>query len=378
MNIFQTLKIKVFRYKSKVLLFLCIVLFTAACVEPYDFTIKKSKESLVVEGIISNMSHDSTLCYPSDGRYFDVKLSLASNVKNVKNKFVSGASVILVDNLGRSWEYREQRDESIYVLKDDKFHAIEGVEYKLQITISELGDFESDWVSMPNVKTGEIGEVTFEEKEKLQNLPSGEGLMNVRGINVKIRVPQNKNEGEKVYYLWDFDPTWIFIAPLPENGNRICWVSSEFYARKYIIYESPRGGYDHELMFLQTNGNERFLWRFSLLIRQNQLNRDFYEYLKELQLQAGESLSDRPPFNLISNIHQVEGNTLVSTSGYFSVTKESATRWYFSQRDLSYGLEDKYRKDCLDPLGLGGPICFSCMAYNHGVPSLTAPSWWED
>ncbi|MCK5470457.1 MAG: hypothetical protein KAI99_18170, partial [Cyclobacteriaceae bacterium] len=63
-----------------------LLLLTADCVEPYNFRIENNQPTLVIEAHISNVSFLETKDYPSDGRYFSVKLSYTSDVINIRNE----------------------------------------------------------------------------------------------------------------------------------------------------------------------------------------------------------------------------------------------------------------------------------------------------
>ena len=78
---------------------LLFISFTS-CVERYEFVVINNTEGIVIESFISNKSFNNTLEYPSDGRYFSVKISKTSDVKNVKVEKLSGAKVSLIDELG--------------------------------------------------------------------------------------------------------------------------------------------------------------------------------------------------------------------------------------------------------------------------------------
>lgn len=364
---------------SKLIKILWLSLLFSNCIEPYDFKISNIGPAVVVEGYISDASFEDTKAYPADGRYFYLKLSYASDVTNAKGDVIEGASVSLLSQSGETRQYYEN-EPGLYLLKDECFKAQDKENYKVNITLPDGGIIESDWSSLPDDGIDEMGNVTFEElTEDVYKMKAGERqVVNVDGINVNIYIPDNKNKPNPIYYQWVFDPTWIFNAPIPPAVNKTCWVSSDHYLSDYILHTDIVGGYQKNLLFLETRGNDRFLWRFSLLVKQFQLNKKYYEYLEEMQTQAKKSFADRPPFNLNTNMHFISDKDDLSVVGWFSVVREKARRWYFSQRDLSYGLEDKYKTLCEDPKSVGGPLCFDCLYYQLGVPSINKPAWWED
>src|SRR5687768_18475234 len=88
--------------------FFLVFLLAGACVERYEFVISDNSAALVVEGYISDMSFNDTRSYPSDGRYFSVKLSLTGDVTNLRPVPVSHAVVTLESTTGGTWVYTEK------------------------------------------------------------------------------------------------------------------------------------------------------------------------------------------------------------------------------------------------------------------------------
>jgi len=347
------------------------------CIERYNFVIKNKQRALVVEGFVSDVSYNQTLDYPSDGRYFTVKLSYTSDVVNLRGEVISGASVKLLSDSSDEWLYTENTENpGEYLILDKDFKVQPNREYKLQIRLLEEQIYESDWQQLPQQNRSPIGEVSFEESSQyLYQYVAGEKVVrNEPGIDVFITVPKN-NVGKTIYYKWDVVPTWIYevnsVVP-----NRVCWITNQYYLSNYFLQEDVKGGYTKKLFFEKTTSNERLIWGMSLLINQQILNEDYYQYLVELKKQGADQLFDAPPFNLKTNLHAVDEDAKVV--GYFALVNENAIRWYFNTKDLSYRIEDPYDKDCKNPNGVGGPICGDCLAYPNGRATLSKPSWWED
>lgn len=366
---------------KRILRFSLLYLLMLGCIEPYEFVVEDKEPRLVVEGFISDKSYNETLLYPSNGRYFTVKLSYTSDVTNEWGQNVSGASVQLIDNHGNQISYVNIGDGS-YSILDPDFKAEEGREYKLKITLSADEIYESSWESLPSIVQGEMGEIGFDELEKLvYKYQSGEKVVeNVSGINVTIQVPE-QNADEPIYYKWNFTPHWIFVAPLPTPQSPVkkCWVESPYYLSNYTLQEDYiGGGYRKNLFFMETFKNERIFEDFSVLVKQEVLSKNYYFFLKEMQEQSqGALLSDKPPYNLETNFQAL--NNAKKVIGYFSITSENAKRWYFNRFDLSYSVENKLRESCMGtPPFVPPPGCHSCLDYQNGEPSTIKPSWWRD
>ena len=67
------------------LLAVCVV----GCVEPYEFVIENNEPTLVIEAYLSDKSFKETVDYPSDGRYFSVKLTTTTDVINDSSRCVN-------------------------------------------------------------------------------------------------------------------------------------------------------------------------------------------------------------------------------------------------------------------------------------------------
>ena len=354
--------------------YVLLLIIIQACIEPYDFAIPSQDDDLVVEAMITDASYDETISYPSDGRYFKVKLSRVSGVKNILNQPVSGASVKIITSQQDSL-FLEERSDGQYFILDQCFKAIEGVQYRLKILLQDNAVFESTWEQLPNVDNV-MGDISFEEtEEKMIRDVNGENyIIDVPGINFQVDLKEN-NQEKPIYYLWEYDPTWIFRAPLPQAWNRTCYVTNQNYISQNTIKKDQVGGYKQTLFFKSMEDNERFIYRFSLLVNQYVISEQYFDYLREMKELSSSKFSDAPPYNLHTNISSSSGSNV---HGYFSVAREQAKRIYLEGSDLEYFIEDEYKKDCLNPLTEIEAICFDCTVYPNGEASLIAPSWWQE
>jgi len=360
-----------------------IFLFIVSCIEPYEFVIPADSQALVVEAFISDKSFADTKTYPSDGRYFSVTLSYTSDVTNVRPMMISGASVQLISDLGEQWTYTESNDQAgVYFLLNDDFKAIKGVKYKLAVFPPNDSGYESEWEVMPEVNTPMMGDVGFTETEvQRYKVEAGKQVLSsVKGVTSNISLPENNTQDE-IFYRWEFTPLWIYIAPLVSvsNPGYRCWATDRSYISDYVLQSDKFGGYKKDLFFMETVRNERLFEDMSVLVHQYAVNENYYSFWKEMQQQVqGGALFDMPPFNLKSNLHNIDGDNRVS--GYFGVVQEQAKRWYFNKGDLSYNVENTLKADCLVSYGPGPPAeeCLDCRFYSFGTTTTTRPLWWRE
>jgi len=355
--------------------YIFLFLVIAGCVDPYQFRIPDQSRGISVDAYLSDKSYNDSKLYPSDGRYFYVKLGRTSDVLNVRSEKIEGAVVELEISDGSKMVFDESGEPGTYLLLNDDFRAINGLQYRLNITTPEDDQIVSDWQSLPDSEAPAMGEINF--KESTTPAVVLDQVVQKRGITPYISLPANTS-GEPLYYRWTFVPTWIFVAPLVQQSDPYyrCWGSSIYYYQNFSVQKDEDGGYNKDFWFMLTDDNERILHEFSLLVEQQTLTPDFYNFWKEMQdLNQTDGIFSSPPYNLKTN-YTSSGSSPVF--GYFGVVHAQARRWYFSRSDLSYYIEDWWPAVCEMPcLGCPPPECLNCLQYEL-VTSITnqRPTWW--
>lgn len=361
---------------------LFIVSFTVVgCIEPYSFDIENVDPPLVIESYISNVSYNESIEYPSDGRFFVTKLRYGQNLKN-KGQNVTDAQVKLLSDNNNNWTYTSV-ESGEYWLLDNDFQAVGGTRYKLQVTLISGEMYESDWEELHD-SVGEMNDISFIETERIEvrytNKGTEEELVNVKGIELTVDIPVNTSETKK-FYMWQYDPAWIFIAGrLPiTNPNYKCWVRGKSYLSQYTLLEDNIGGYKNSLVYIDVETNERVFIDLSILVKQYIISEDYYNFLSELIDQGQSSdIFATPPYNLKTNYHNSNNKPVF---GYFSVRHEEARRMYFSVTDLSYYVNSNAIKEtCQSAIGPYAPDdpCDNCLDYNYGGdPETIKPTWWH-
>ena len=373
--------------------FLGLFLIVFSCIEPYTFVIPDNLPSLVVEGYISDKSFNDTRAYPSDGRYFKIRLTNTGDVTNALPKPVTDATVKLISD-EKEWTYQPSGTEpGVYQLYDAAFKAVPGFKYRIQI-ITEDEVYESTMEGLSETQVPPIGTVDFIETESEKYVvEAGENVLRtIKEIEAFISLKPNAS-GEPIYYRWKFNPMWVYVAPLSPSVTRpghTCWVTSKDYMRNFALQIDQSGGYDKPLFRVPTLRNERLLDDFSVLIEQLAMDEDSYFFWKEMYDQnEGNILVDKPPYNLQSNMRSLSGQKKVV--GFFSVFQEQATRWYFNVGQLSYSVENTFKKGC--ETNYGPPVrgdcpeepspafaaceCKYCLRYSFGEATNIRPSWWR-
>lgn len=226
--------------------FLGVFLIVFSCIEPYTFVVLDNTPALVVEGYISDKSFDDTRAYPSDGRFFTIRLTSTTDVTNVSPEPVTDANVILLSDADEEWVYQHSGNQpGVYILNDSAFKAVPGVQYRIRI-ITEDEDYESSWQSMPDVQVPPIGTVAFRETESQKYLvEAGKNVLRtVKEVESYIAVKPNTT-ARSIYYHWRFTPMWVYIAPLSPSASRpghTCWATSKDYLKTFALQVDIAGG----------------------------------------------------------------------------------------------------------------------------------------
>ncbi|MEX2234012.1 MAG: DUF4249 domain-containing protein [Cyclobacteriaceae bacterium] len=360
--------------------FLLLFTFIAGCVEPYEFVVHDDEQTLVVEAFISDKSFSETLLYPSDGRYFTVKLSNTGDVTNTRPAPVIGAIVELLSSEGEVLIYTES-GTGIYTLLNNAFKAKMDVTYRLRIVLEDENIYESGWEAMPDIEIPPMGEIGFSETEKQYYVMEANewALRTKQVLLANIHVTENST-GETIRYRWTYSRMWVYVAPLVSTNDPYyrCWATDPYYLNTFGLQIDKAGGYKKDLFYFPTVPNARIFEKFSVLVTQHAMTESYFNFWKKMKDQnENSSLTDAPPFNLRTNFMSSTGANAVS--GYFGVTSEQATRWYFDRTELSYSVPNTLRADCLVVYGPGPPApeCLNCTQYSFGKATTTKPSWWQ-
>ena len=358
-----------------------VSLAATGCIEPFSFDIENDDPPLVIESYISNVSYNESIEYPSDGRFFITKLRYGQNLMD-KGQNVTDAQVRLLSDNGLSWMYTSVRPGEYWLLDTD-FQAVTGARYKLQVSLLSGEIYDSDWETMDD-SVGEMSDISFIESERIKvqfiNKGTEEELVNVNVVELTVDVPINTSEAKK-YYMWQYEPTWEFIAGRLTSANPYfkCWVRGKSYLSQYTILEDNVGGYSKSLINIDVDANEKVFVDLSVLVKQYVISEDYYNFLNELNDQGQSSdIFATPPYNLKTNYYNSNNKPVF---GYFSVRYEEARRMYFSVADLSYYVNSNELIDvCRSAIGPYPPDdpCDNCLEYNFGGdPGIVKPSWWH-
>lgn len=302
-----------------------------ACVEPFTPDLSNSgyEELIVVEGHITNKPGP-----------FRVKLTYSIPLDTIRlAEPVYGANVIIYSDNGNEYKLTHTTD-GWYETKPQNLKAETGVNYSLFIETANGKQYESTPETME--PASDITNVRFEEFEKM-NFDMIEPT-NQKWLNILVN---SKGESGKTSYLkWDYEETWQINIPYyvkivdyygnetfdyitPEVPFESCWATEK---SSTITVGSSEGLDKNEIINIPVKSigpyNTRLHVKYSILVKQYSINKEFFEYwskLEEVNENSG-SMFDTKPISIYGNISCCNDDS--HALGYFMVSSLKEKRLF--------------------------------------------------
>jgi hypothetical protein len=317
------------RLNSLILLLLLFSLLT--CIDPYTPRLSSYESVLVVDGM---MTDENTPC--------EIKLSRSVLSKDSIPEKVSDAVVIITDELGNSTTLINSGGGS-YKTNPADFTGETGKTYTLHISTSDGNEYISDPCTMLPVP--DIDNIYFLRDQEFGNNQS-EILEGIR-----FYIDGNDIEDGTAYLRWDVDETWEFRLPSPQRYNyfkedsilpvsqvkEVCWRSynsEDIFIHSFMPGES-RIINKEPLIFRATDKSDRFLIRYSILVRQLSISEseyNFWDNLKKVN-ESGGDIFDSQPFAVEGNMTCLNDKSK-KVLGYFKVSAVKQKRIFIDPGEL--------------------------------------------
>jgi len=328
-----------------------LAMLLVRCVVPFvpELNENELSELMVVEGLISDQPG-------SMGVSLSCTAPVYPDSRNVVHEFhpITGAEVFIHDDRGNSFLLMEN-EPGRYEPEDINAHGTPGNSYYLSITTVEGKHHESSLVLME--ETPEIDEVFFQEESRTsfdQDIPYEENWLNIL-LNTRA-------SGENTrYFKWEFEETWEFEMPSyvkvyhgtgpfddPPSMESIeielekkhCWVSERSAS---ILTESTFDKPDNEIrdFVIQSIGppDDRLNYKYSILVKQYVINRQLYEFFRNVREANEESggIYEKTPLQIIGNMQCCDGSEPVL--GYFMASTVKTKRIFItpSEHEVALG-----------------------------------------
>ena len=338
-------------FKFLIILFILGNLVT--CIDPYTPNLDKFESLLVVDALLTD---ENTASY--------VRLSRTVKEAGIDPEMVSGAQVLISDDLGNSTTLIE---DSIGIYKTDSliFTGKTGRSYKLHIKTDSGEEYESESCFMSPLQ--DIDSIYITKGQEIIDTEPREGIR----INI-----DSKGESDSRYYRWKYEEWWEFNVPYPKAYNyindttltefkpvrRTCWANNKSYE---IIVKSSETGISEPLLFIASEESDRLLVQYHIMVMQLSISKQEYEFWESMKKinETGGDIFDKQPFQINGNIHNIN-NPNEQVLGYFQVSGAKVASRYIRRSQLADFDLPRFQYDC--PKFRKGPIDF----YDPTLPGI--------
>ena len=307
-----------------------IAVILSGCIDPFYPKVQAYESLLVVDALVTD----------EDAPYY-CRLSRSMKELNKAPEMVKGATVKIIDDLGT---INDLIEISAGVYKSDslKFRGEVGRSYKLYIRTKEGEEYESEPARM--YEAPDIDSLYFIKDSEIND----EGELH-EGIRI---YSDSKKPDDGRYFHWTYEEWWKFHVPFPRrydfiNENSIIPVSSpdpvicwRHNRSNEIIIGSAEtdisGSSDKKsLLFIPSDKSDRLMIQYYIKVRQYSISEEEYEFwdhMKQIN-EAGGDIFDRQPFQIISNIHNIN-KSKERVLGYFKISSVRQASIYITRREI--------------------------------------------
>ena len=334
--------------------FLIAVAFSG-CIEEVPIDITNSQQFLVIDGSISN----------NNGPH-EVKISNSGTFENDNFGFpepVSGAMVTLFADNGDVVNFTEMEPGAYRIFN---YQGVVGATYHIQVQMDE-----ATYSSMPEKLLEPVEALSITYKQDLVEFVNAQNNIVSKYTVTFLSNVALPEDPENVYLKYDVDGVYKFldIGMFPS----FCFIQDFIGANNVSIFgnENSAGSvlHDHEIITLDVN--ENFYYDYCVLVLQQAITKNAYQYLEKLQQLTDRdgSLFDAPPGLLVGNINNVQDST-ETVLGYFRTTAIDSAKIFIERQKL---LGANTPLPCPEDVN-GDPSseCF-CVTKRHRIPE---PPYW--
>jgi len=316
--------------------YILLFLFTG-CIDPYEVDLEQGPQYLTIDGTITSQAQVHRVRLTRGDTYGSVFQGLI--------RPVSGATVIVRDDLGNVTFLTENQVDRGFYDTPSNFAAVIGRKYTLQIQLVD-GKVYTSFPELVAPATP-IKSISYQSKQTPVEgepvSPSGVQLI------VDIDDPADQNN---FYYFRNSEATYVLEtrpdlyttpapdrSPAPKDCCITCFqketVGNQAY---YISSDDNFNGLSTKLVagFIPDNGR-RFVNTYRIDLRQLNVSQEAFRFLRLVKQQSeiSGSVFDPPPANIRGNIISLDNPEEV-VLGYFIAAGESTKRVYIKNSELDF------------------------------------------
>ncbi|WP_297336170.1 DUF4249 domain-containing protein [Algoriphagus sp.] len=327
--------------KNLTVFLFALFLISTACVDPFEVEIPGEEQLLTVEAVLTSEPGRQRVRLTRSDRYGSVFEGLV--------RPVTGATVIVRDDLGQVSFLEEDSDERGSYFTESTFATEVGRSYTLQIQTSQgavYSSFPEQVNAVPQINSVAVETIRI-PVEGEENDRSGVQIL------AEISDPAEENN----FYFWRNGPSVYVLetrpdlfTPRPSDSNpsrdpqpKDCCITcfrSETVGNQgiFIANDDNFNGLTTRIPvgFIEDDGL-RFVNTYRVDLRQISISQEAYRFLRlvKQQTEISGSVFDPPPATIRSNMINLENPDEV-VLGYFIAGAESVTRIYIDAAELDF------------------------------------------
>ncbi|WP_075349438.1 DUF4249 domain-containing protein [Algoriphagus marinus] len=317
-------------------IYLFLLLLTA-CIDPYETEVEQGQQYLTIDGTITSVAQVHRVRLTRGDTYGSIFQGLI--------RPVTGATVIVRDNLGEVTFLEENEEDRGYYETPATFAAVVGRSYSLQIQLVDgkvYTSFPEKVEAAPLIKS--LG-------YQSQRIPVEGEVNDASGVQLIVDIDDPADQNN-FYYFRNSEATYVLEtrpdlyttpppdrSPAPKDCCFTCFQTETVGNQSYFISSDDNfNGLSTRLIagFIPDNGR-RFVNTYRIDLRQLNVSQEAYRFLRLVKQQSeiSGSVFDPPPANIRGNMISLDDPEEV-VLGFFIAAGESKKRVYIKNSDLDF------------------------------------------
>jgi hypothetical protein len=320
--------------KRYIILFL---LACSACIDPYEVEVEQGPQFLTIDGTITSQAQVHRVRLTRGDTYGSIFQGLI--------RPVTGATVIVRDNLGKVTFLTENQVDRGYYDTPANFAAVVGRTYTLQIQLVD----GKVYTSLPELVNASppIKNLSYQSKR----IPVKGEINNASGVQLIVDLDDPADQNN-FYYYRNSEATYVLEtrpdlyttpapdrSPAPKDCCSTCFQTETVGNQSYFFSSDDNfNGLTTKLIagFVPDNGR-RFVNTYRVDLRQLNVSQEAFRFLRLVKQQSeiSGSVFDPPPANIRGNMISLDDPEEV-VLGFFIAAGESQRRVYIKNSQLDF------------------------------------------